>query len=274
MYHLTKQLFAYRERMDRNPITKVLRALSWLIEEPSGSTGVREMATALGLSPSSAHRLLTALADEGFVRQDAASSKYLLGVEFYRLANIAAAKAPIRQAALKHMQRLVDACNETALLGIYDDLRQEMIFVARVESKHALRYAIELNQWMPVHVAASGLAIMAFLSAEEIQSIIERTRLVPLTDLSITEPYRLQMEMQTIRARGAAISRGHRVQGAVGLAAPIFGPSGKVVGDVCLTIPEQRFDERAEEQILDLLLACARSVTEEIGGRVVDRQAA
>jgi DNA-binding IclR family transcriptional regulator len=267
MYHLTKHLFSSRERMDRNPITKVLRALSWLIQEPSGSTGVREMATALGLSPSSAHRLLTALAD-------AASSKYLLGVEFYRLANIAAAKAPIRQAALKHMQRLVDACNETALLGIYDDLKQEMIFVARIESKHALRYAIELNQWMPVHVAASGLAIMAFLPPDEIQSIIARTRLAPLTDLSITEPYRLQMELQTIRIRGAATSRGHRVPGAVGLAAPIFGPSGKVVGDVCLTIPEQRFEERAEDQILDLLQACARSITEEIGGRVADRQAA
>jgi DNA-binding IclR family transcriptional regulator len=260
--------------MDRNPITKALRALSWLIQEPSGSTGVREMATALGLSPSSAHRLLSALADEGFVRQDPASSKYLLGVEFYRLANIAAAKAPIRQASLKHMQRLVDACNETALLGIYDDLKQEMIFVARVESKHALRYAVELNRWLPVHVGASGLAIMAFLSANEIESIIDRTRLMPLTDLSITEPYRLQMELQTIRSRGAATSRGHRVPGAVGLAAPIFGPSGKVVGDICLTIPEQRFDERAEDQILDLLRACAQSITEEIGGRVTDKQAA
>ena len=163
--------------MDRNPITKALRVLSWLIQEPSGSTGVREMATALGLSPSNAHRLLTVLAEEGLVRQDAVSSKYHLGVEFYRLANIAAAKAPIRQAALKHMRRLVDACNETALLGIYDDLKQEMIFVARVESKHALRFAVELNQWMPVHVSASGLAIVAFLPEDEIEQIIARTRL-------------------------------------------------------------------------------------------------
>ncbi|WP_213739457.1 IclR family transcriptional regulator [Bradyrhizobium sp. dw_411] len=260
--------------MDRNPITKVLRALSRLIQEPSGLIGVREMAAGMGVSPSSAHRLLTALADEGFVRQDAASSKYLLGVEFYRLANIAAAKAPIRQAALKHMQRLVDACNETALLGIYDDLKQEMIFAARVESKHSLRYAVDLNQWIPVYAGASGLAIMAFLSDSEIESIIARTRLMPLTDLSITEPYRLQMELQKIRARGAAVSRGHRVQGAVGLAAPIFGPSGKVVGDVCLTIPEQRFDAMAEDHILDLLRACALSITEEIGGRITDKQAA
>ena len=260
--------------MDRNPITKALRVLSWLIQEPSGSTGVREMATALGLSPSNAHRLLTVLAEEGLVRQDAVSSKYHLGVEFYRLANIAAAKAPIRQAALKHMRRLVDACNETALLGIYDDLKQEMIFVARVESKHALRFAVELNQWMPVHVSASGLAIMAFLSEDEIEQIIARTRLLPSTELSITEPYRLQMELQKIRSRGAATSRGHRVPGAVGLAAPIFGPNGRVVGDVCLTIPEQRFEERAEDQIIDLLQACARSITEEIGGRVTERQAA
>jgi DNA-binding IclR family transcriptional regulator len=197
-----------------------------------------------------------------------------LGVEFYRLANIAAAKAPIRQAALKHMRRLVDACNETALLGIYDDLKQEMIFVARVESKHALRFAVELNQWMPVHVSASGLAIVAFLPEDEIEQIIARTRLLPSTELSITEPYRLHMELRKIRSRGAATSRGHRVPGAVGLAAPIFGPNGRVVGDVCLTIPEQRFEERAEDQIIDLLQACAQSITEEIGGRVPERQAA
>jgi DNA-binding IclR family transcriptional regulator len=43
---------------------------------------------------------------------------------------------------------------------------------------------------------------------------------------------------------------------------------------VCLTIPEQRFDAMAEDHILDLLRACALSITEEIGGRITDKQAA
>src|SRR5919199_5881785 len=151
------------------PVKGDLRVLSWLIQEPSGSAGVREVAVALGISPSSAHRLLAALVEEGFVRQDAETSRYSLGIELYRLANIAAAKAPIRRAALKHMQRLVDACNETALLRIYSDLRQEMMFAAQVESQHPLRYVIELNRWLPLHVGASGLAILAFLPRDTIR---------------------------------------------------------------------------------------------------------
>ena len=80
---------------------------------------------------------------------------------------LAAAKAPIRQAALHPMRRLVDACNETALLGIYDRTRQQMIFVVTVESTHELRVVTPLNRWLPIHVGASGLAILAFLEPDE-----------------------------------------------------------------------------------------------------------
>jgi DNA-binding IclR family transcriptional regulator len=247
--------------MDRNPVTKIFKALRWLIEEPSTSTGVRELASALELTPSGAHRLLSQLVEEGMVRQDA-SGRYALGVEFFRLANIAAAKAPIRQAALVHMRHLVDACNETALLGIYDQGRQDMIFVATVESSHELRYVTPLNVWIPVHVGASGLAIMAFLKQHEIQSIIERT-----WQASNTETYRLETELRKIRERGWASSRGQRTAGAAGIAAPIFDASGNVVGGVAIKIPEQRLDEEGEDALVEHLLRCTRNITKEISGR-------
>ncbi|GAC1548710.1 MAG: IclR family transcriptional regulator [Beijerinckiaceae bacterium] len=260
--------------MDRNPINKALRALQWLIETRSNSVGVRELASALSVSPSGAHRLLSILVEEGMVRHDATSARYSVGVELYRLANIAAARAPIRQVALKHMRKLVDACNETALLGIYDRGRQDMIFAASIESTHPLRYAIELNHWLPVHTGASGLAIMAFLTASEVASIIERTRLAPATSLSITESYRLELQLQKIREQGCALTRGQRIPGAVGLAAPIFSSDGEVVGDVCLTIPDQRFDPASEAKLLDLLMNCTSCITEEIGGKQLMKSAA
>lgn len=260
--------------MERNPITKAFRALTWLLEEPSGGAGVREMAVALGISPSGAHRVLSGLVEEGILRQDMATARYSIGVEFYRLANIAAAKAPIRQVAIKYMRRLVDACNETALLGIFDRGRQEMIFATSIESSHPLRYVIELNQWLPIHVGASGLAILAFLEPHEIASVIERTRLAPVTEQSITEPYRLEVELQSIRKRGCASTRGQRIPGATGLAAPIFGSGGEVVGDVCLTVPEQRVDRSGETKLLELLMECTARITEEIGGRRVFMDAA
>jgi len=251
---------------ERNPISKALRALSWLIQTPAAEVGVRQMAQALELSPSNAHSVLNALVEEGFVQQDARTSRYSLGPELLRWAQLITARAPIRQIALTHMRKLVDACNETAVLGIYSSARQEMMFAATVESTHPLRYALELNKWIPVHAGASGLAIMAFLPEAEIRSIIQRTKLAPLTPQSITKPQRLENELKAIRRRGFAITRGQRIPGAVGLAAPVFGSSCEVAGDIALTIPEQRFDQSGSDRLMRLLLACAASVTADLGG--------
>ena len=260
--------------MKRDPVVKALKLLAWLIEQPGGSAGVREIATALKMSPSGVHRLLSVLVEEGMVRQAPETSRYSIGIELYRLSNIAAAKAPIRRVALKHMRRLVDACNETALLAIYDRSRLEMMFAASVESSHPLRYVIELNQWIPVHVGAPGLAIMAFLTPDEIAAVIERTRLSPVTDFSITEPYRLEIELEKIRKNGCASTKGQLIPGATGLAAPIFGSGGEVLGDISLTIPEQRLTQGGEAKLLELLMECATRVTEDIGGHRAVLQAA
>ena len=250
----------------RNPIQKALSALSWIIQKQSDDIGVREMAVELGVSPSTAHRLLSELVKTGLVKQAVNPGRYSLSLEFLRLAYLTIAHLPIRQIALSHMRRLTDACNETSLLGLYDSTRQEMMFVAMIDSSHPLRYSIELNKWLPVHVGASGLGIMAFLGDAEISAIIDRTRLAPATSRSITQRYRMESEIQQIRARGYAITYGQRTPDAVGLAAPVFGSSGEVIGVICLTIPESRFDKTTESRIADNLKACADQVTKAIGG--------
>jgi DNA-binding IclR family transcriptional regulator len=237
--------------MDRDPISKLLRALRWLVETPAPSTGVRELAAALDLPPSGAHRLLARLADEGMARQDD-TGRYALGVEFYRLANLAAAKAPIRQASLGPMRRLVDACNETALLGIYDRSRHEMIFVATVESTHELRVVTPLNRWMPLHDGPPGLAILAFLEPD---------------DVGQPAPLHLEGELARVRAQGWASTRGRHTAGTAGLAAPIFDARGMVVAAIALRIPEQRLDVDSEPAFVAHLTTCTRAISAALCGQ-------
>lgn len=252
---------------ERNPVSKALKALTWLAQNPAADIGVRDLAAGLSVSPSSAHRILNSLCEDGFVQQIEATGRYAIGIEMFRLASLVASRSPLRETALKHMRKLVDLCNETALLGVYDYSRKQMIFAASIESEHQLRYAIELNKWVPVYAGASGLAILSFLDEDEISAVIERSRLAALTDQTITEVYRLRAELEVIRQRGYAMTRGQRIPGAVGLAAPLFGSDGRVVGDVCLTIPQQRFDERSVKQIAKLLLDCTNGITADIGGK-------
>lgn len=249
----------------RNPAARVLRALSWLVTEANTDYGVREMATALQIPASAAHRLLSVLLKEDYVRQKASSSRYLLGPQLLRLANVAVAKSPLGQIAHDRMAELVDDTGESALLGHFDDSRLEMMFAKIIESSAPLRYVVQLNTWMPLYAGASGLAIMAYLSEEQVGQIIRRTLLAPLTDRTITDPARLKASLRQIRTRGYALTRGQRVPGAVGIAAPIFGDDANVLGDICLAVPEQRFVSTGH-RLPELVRKCAAAITRNIGG--------
>jgi DNA-binding IclR family transcriptional regulator len=86
-----------------------------------------------------------------------------------------------------------------------------------------------------------------------------------LTAATITEPYKLTQELEKIRQQGYAETFGQRIEGAVGLAAP-FWRSGEVIGSVCITIPDARFDRSSERKLAELLLECAGKITDELSG--------
>jgi DNA-binding IclR family transcriptional regulator len=253
------------EKPERKPISKTLRALSWLAESSTPEVGVRQLAAAMNIAPSSAHRILLALSEAGFVRRDGRTQRYALGNEFLRLSHLAIAKAPLRQAAAEAMRRLVENCDESALLGIYDDGRQEMIYAASVDSKHSSQRAIQLNKWIPVRTGASGLAILAFLKEAEARSIVQHLTLPAPGGAGRADPEGLATELATVRRQGYAFTRCQWIAGAVGLAAPIFGSHGKVLGDVCLTIPEQRLGDGSKDRLVDALRCCVSEITKTIG---------
>ena len=143
-----------------------------------------------------------------------------------------------------------------------------MIYAASVDSKHSSQHAIELNKWIPVRTGASGLAILAFLKEAEARSIVERLALLPAggaDGAGRADSQGLRTELATVRRQGYAFTRCQWIAGAVGLAAPIFGSHGKVLGDVCLTIPAQRLGDGSKDRLLDALRCCVSDITKTIG---------
>ncbi|NEI72425.1 helix-turn-helix domain-containing protein [Rhizobium lusitanum] len=256
-------------RATRDPIAKALEAIVQLVESSKQQVGVRELAASMQISPSSAHRILLKLVDTGFVAQERDSQRYSLGVEFFRIAQLSSRKLSLRDISLPAMQRIAKEFNETVLLAVYDPARRGMFFSASVESTHPLRYVIEMNKWMAIHASASGFAILAFLSDEEVETIINQTHLSPLTANSITNAAEVRLELAKVRRQGYALSRGQRIPGAVGLAVPIFDSMHQVVGDICVTIPEQRFDSSQIDPLLQAMRRCVRDIEEKIGSKLL-----
>ena len=65
----------------RNPVGRAFRILVWMAPRDDGPWGVREIAKGVGMSPSTVHRLLGMLEEEGLVRQDDPGGGYAVGTE-------------------------------------------------------------------------------------------------------------------------------------------------------------------------------------------------
>lgn len=250
----------------RNPIGRAFRILTWMAGRDDGPWGVREIAKAVQMNPSTVHRLLGLLEEEGLVRQDDPGGGYAVGTELLRLAWTTAGTHPIERAAIPHMRVLVEESGETATLALYDPVRRQTCVVAVVETDEPFRYVSRLHEWRDLHTGASGRAVMAYLPEDVRREVIEHTRLAPATAHTITSPQELERVLAGVRQAGYAFSQEERRLGGVGIAAPVFGVGGHVVGEVGVSVPAQRFVAADEDRLAGLVVACASAISTAIGG--------
>jgi IclR family transcriptional regulator, acetate operon repressor len=252
-------------RGQRNPIGRGFQILSWMAAREGGPWGPREIARGVGMNASTVQRLLGLLEEEQLVRREE-GGRYELGLEFLRLAWTVSSQRSLRELALPHMRELAEQSGETVVLNLYDATRKQACSIAVVESSEPVRYVFELYEWRDLHAGASGRAILAFLPEDERRAVIDRAPLEPLTERTITDPKQLEDVVAEVRDKGYALSVEERRTGGVGVAAPVFGPDGRVIADVGLAIPTQRFDAADEQRLAELVTAAAERITGALAG--------
>jgi DNA-binding IclR family transcriptional regulator len=116
------------------------------------------------------------------------------------------------------------------------------MFVEEVDSEHSLTYRIPLNRPLALIWGASGKSILASLPQHEMEKAIEKAlQEEPPLSQSKASIETLHADLDRIRADGFAMTRGERMIGAVGIAAPIRGPGNRVVGSLGTIVPEIRY---------------------------------
>lgn len=243
----------------RQPLARGLELLAAIIDSDKRAHGVRELAGKLGVSPSTAHRLITDLERLGMVSKTPGGS-YEIGPEFLRLAWATSAQHPLQEIAKQTLQQLCDDTGETSFLCSFNELRSQMMFTLTVESSHPLRYVIPLHEWMPLHAGASGLAILAF-APESVQQRVLSGELDAKTDRTTVDPHALAVRLRRIREDGHCISHSERITGAVAIAAPVFRQNG-ILGSAGISLPESRFDVSQLATLANRVVAAAAELTE------------
>ena len=247
---------------EREPAARAIDMLIWLADHTADTWGVRQVARELNTSPSTIYRIFQIFESRDLVTKNE-DGKYTPGLELFRICQVFSQRLSPVKIAQPHLERLAAACGETVLLAAYGARRGQMIVIDIIDAPHPLRWVVHRDQWNAIHSGATGLAILAFLPEEERQALYQKD-LERFTERTIVTAAGLEAEVARIRARGYAYSRGQRSKGAVGFGAPLFDAAGDVFGDVCITIPEGRFDPAQEPKLGRLLAAAAADISADL----------
>lgn len=253
-----------RDASGAGTVTRVVQLLACLAEA-DGPVSIKFLCQTLKLPASTVHRLLGLLGSEGMVERGSDRPVYSPGLELVRIASLLAAKVRIVDVAKPFMRAVVQECDETCCLLQYLPAQRKVMALHAEFSSHPLRYRIEFFQPHSLLWGATGRAVLAFLPPQEIDAALRDNDSSPATGAALPGRNTLLAELVQIRSRGYAITHGQKIEGAVGIGTPLFNSERRVVGSLCITLPETRFSKKAQSRLSQLLMQRAAELNRALG---------
>ncbi len=238
------------------------RALALLsaFEPQNNEMGTVELSKLSGVHKSTVSRLLKVLTAYEFLQQNPSTKKYSLGPAVIRLSRSLnqSLKTNLVQIAKPHIDRLRYKLKETVILEILAGENMVLAYIA--EGPRIVRLAGDIGDRVAFHAAAGAKAFLAFCSPEVRKKLVG-TRLRRLTRNTITDPGKLQTQMEEIRRKGYAIDQEELDEGTMAVGVPIFYHDKKPIGAVVVAAPPQRMSGEHRESIISSLKETAKDIS-------------
>jgi DNA-binding IclR family transcriptional regulator len=229
--------------------------------------GVTEIARQLGISKSTAHRLLNTLAEERLLEQNPHTGAYRLGLVIYELGSTVTVHAELHDAAGPVIEHVRNATRETVIVAVLNG--PEVVCIERREGPQALRLFGQVGAREDAHVASSGKLLLAYLRPLEIERFLTGGPLRRATPHTVTDAATLRSQFEHIRVRGWAETINEAEIGVATVAAPIRNRSGDVVAAVSVLGPVQRLNPAALRRLVRPTVEAGIAISRRLGHREI-----
>jgi IclR family acetate operon transcriptional repressor len=247
-------------------VQSLLRALTLLNALAASERGLTLSETARkgGLAVSTAHRLLSTLQKEHFVRFDAERGVWMIGVQSFVVGSAFLRTRDLTAVARPVMRDLMERSGETVNLAVED--RGEAIYIAQIESPMTMRAIARPGGRAAMHASGVGKALLAAMTDKDAERVVAAHGLAGATENTITEVSKLAAELKKTRERGFAIDDEENAIGLRCVAAPIFDENANAIAAISLSGPTARIGDANLESLGQETQAAARRITLALGG--------
>ncbi|MDR3120363.1 MAG: IclR family transcriptional regulator [Clostridiales bacterium] len=243
---------------------KALRIIEYLASRDNEPQRLQDVANSLAMSNSTVFRFLQALAQSGYVSQQADTSRYFLTTKICSVANHVSANLHIYDLALPIMKRLAAEFDESVCLAVEQDMSVVYVGVVRGPQQilHATQY---IGNHAPMHCTGVGKLLLLNYSAEELDGFVKRKGLPKLTQNTLTTKKALQKELRAVQKNGYALDNEECEIGARCIAVAARDYTGKIVAAVSVTGPTMRMTNDRLMGRLEVLNRAGRELSASLG---------
>lgn len=228
-----------------------------------GAATLAEIARKTALPRSTAHHLLQALVDFGYLDQDDDVRTYRLASKLFRLTGRTWTKERLAEISMPFLNELSLRTGEGTSLAILRD--GVVTVIAKRDPVGPVRVVQEVGAIRPIHCTAVGKALAAWLPEQELNGIIDRTIFERKTAKTITTSDAFRRELARIRTTGIAIDNEEHIEGIRCFATPVRDHSREVRAALCLLGPKSHLPQRRQGEIRKVLTALAAELSAQLG---------
>jgi len=233
-----------------------------LLATSSTPLGLAEIADALGLHKSTAHRFLMVLERHRMVER-ALAGKFRLGLRLCDLGGRAIEQFDLRDRAQLHLKTLVAEVEETAHLCIME--KTHMVYIDKQEPERSIRMISRVGASSPIHCTAVGKAILATMTRSRVEELLPELQLERFTRRTMTSREALLKELERTSRRGYAVDDEEREEGVRCAGVAILDGHGEAVAAVSISGPSFRVTMQKIPQIAGKLMTCVKGIQQDLG---------
>jgi IclR family transcriptional regulator, acetate operon repressor len=247
-------------------VQSLVRALAIVNRLAAAEEGVTltEVAQQVGLSPSTAHRLLTTLEGERYVHFDAERRLWSVGVQAFVAGSAFLRTRNLVSTARPQMRALMEDSAETVNLAVEDG--GEAIYLSQVECRQMMRAFARPGARVPLHCSGVGKALLSAMADAEVSRVLHRQGLPRVTIKTLNTTPLLRADLARSRSRGYALDDEEHAVGLRCIAAVVFNENADAVAAVSLSGPMARIPDERIPPLGGLVRARADAVTAQLGG--------
>jgi DNA-binding IclR family transcriptional regulator len=216
---------------DGTTLDRALAILDYLAVVRSANPS--QIAAELGLSRSTAYRMLQRLRDKGYIDDTGTEGMWRLGPAVARMAISVIETSEIARVAPPYLGILVHQARESIGLGIPQS--GHMVFIYRDPGPQSVNVNVEVGARRPMHCTAVGKAYLAALAPEDRTALISTMLLTPKTRRTIWRPDRLEEEIRATIERGWSQDLQEFDEASTCVGAPVLDRTGAPVAAISIS---------------------------------------